>query len=364
VVLTKQSFRSGVSNRFVTTHSKQHKEQKWALELDTILSQDLSLQAKVKSFDADLIHFPFYSGRAGSPQRGVKELEEVLPKLIPANTSLISTIVTFNPELMHVSEDITAGQTYNIIPSRVKLPEDSAKPPGIARDGSGLSATLYALKRRKLATEGPLTFFPHRKRTLKSTTLDTLKPAFLVEGKMEQLIVQALCQGAPVRLINCNGDNVTLEAIARRAGTLCRLLQKKYRPLIIIFDREGRTEPAVALKASFTSLLVQEGITSKVIVGIPDRMIENWILADFDVFCTCAGIPVTTSGKSFEGLPGEKALKGLLPKRSDYVKTIHGVKWFLKCNPETMKKASTSFQQFCEALSSVTCKWLDQRELF
>jgi predicted ATPase len=178
VVLTKQSFQYGLSNRFVITDSKEYKEQKWALELDTSLDQDLTLQAKVKTFDPDLVDFPFYSVRGGSHQKAIKQLEDVLPQLIPANTSVISTIVSFNPQLMHVSEDVTAGQTYNIIPSRVKLPEDSAKPPGIARDGSGLSATLYALKRRKLATEGPLTFFPHRRRALKSTTLDTLKSYF------------------------------------------------------------------------------------------------------------------------------------------------------------------------------------------
>jgi hypothetical protein len=41
------------------------------------------------------------------------------------------------------------------------------------------------------------------------------RPAFLVEGKMEQLIVQSLCQGAPVRLINCNGDNVALGSVCK-----------------------------------------------------------------------------------------------------------------------------------------------------
>ena len=53
------------------------------------------------------------------------------------------------------------------------------------------------------------------------------KPAFFVEGKTEQRIVQTLCPGCPVRIINCNGDGVSLEAISKRVGTLARLLHEK-----------------------------------------------------------------------------------------------------------------------------------------
>lgn len=42
-------------------------------------------------------------------------------------------------------EDLTASGLINIVPSHVRLAEDSAKTPGIQQDGSGLYATLYAL---------------------------------------------------------------------------------------------------------------------------------------------------------------------------------------------------------------------------
>src|SRR5207249_5014638 len=51
------------------------------------------------------------------------------------------------PQLWPLVRDLSGGKIYNIVPSAVKLAEDSAKPPGIARDGSGLAATLYALQR-------------------------------------------------------------------------------------------------------------------------------------------------------------------------------------------------------------------------
>ena len=40
------------------------------------------------------------------------------------------------------------------------------------------------------------------------------EPAFLVDGHMEQLIIQQLCPKKPVRRIGCNGDDVSMAAIA------------------------------------------------------------------------------------------------------------------------------------------------------
>lgn len=53
--------------------------------------------------------------------------------------------------------DFTGGEIFNIIPSQVRLPEDSAKPPIIQSDGSGLAPTLYALQRniRRWTATGP-----------------------------------------------------------------------------------------------------------------------------------------------------------------------------------------------------------------
>jgi predicted ATPase len=99
-----------------------------------------------------------------------------LETITSANTSVLSSIIRFNPWLLALFEDLTGGQTYNIIPSRVKLPEDSAKVPGIASDGSGLSATLYFLKRRLHTSHFRSWFdgFSNRRNTLKNIQLGTL----------------------------------------------------------------------------------------------------------------------------------------------------------------------------------------------
>jgi len=83
------------------------------------------------------------------------------------------------------------------------------------------------------------------------------KPAFIVEGHLEQAFVQMICDGSPVRRIGCNGTDVKIEAVAKHVATHARLLQRRFDPLIVVFDRERRlqtcTEIEAALKAEGTS---------------------------------------------------------------------------------------------------------------
>jgi hypothetical protein len=190
------------------------------------------------------------------------------------------------------------------------------------------------------------------------------KPAFLVEGKMEQLLVQRLCPGTPVQIINCNGDNVSLHAIGKKIASLARLLDKRgHRPIVIVFDREKRSETTKTIKQQLVTLLQKDGVTAPVILGVPDRMIENWILADLDNFCRLAGVNNTSLSRDFEGTCGEAKLKKLLPKGFTYVKTIHGVEWFQTSDPDSISKNSLSFREFAEALTAVKCRWLSERRL-
>jgi predicted ATPase len=48
-----------------------------------------------------------------------------------------------------VGSDMIGGEIFNIIPSKVKIPEDIAKQPGIKKDGTGLASTLYAIRNNR-----------------------------------------------------------------------------------------------------------------------------------------------------------------------------------------------------------------------
>lgn len=72
------------------------------------------------------------------------------------------------------SQDVSSGNTYNIVPSRVRQPEDIAQAPTVNFDGSGLAATLYYLKH---AAEhyGPRY---HRRRVLTEETFQRVQGYF------------------------------------------------------------------------------------------------------------------------------------------------------------------------------------------
>ena len=65
-------------------------------------------------------------------------------------------------------------------------------------------------------------------------------PAFLIEGHMEKKILQSVCPGVPIRRIECNGEDVAMSVMAKFIETHIRLLNNRYYPIVIIFDREGR----------------------------------------------------------------------------------------------------------------------------
>jgi hypothetical protein len=189
------------------------------------------------------------------------------------------------------------------------------------------------------------------------------KPAYLVEGDLEQKFIQNTCPGCPVKKINCNGIKTSLEAIAERVGTLGRLLHKRYSPLVVVFDREGRVDSAEHLEKKFCEILTQEKIDVPVIVGIPDRNIETWILADYEMFLQSAKLDESSPVSMFEGYNGKSVIKQTLGKGKCYVETINGVTWLKAARPAVMQKYSPSFNRLYKALSSFDCWWLKQLQL-
>lgn len=190
------------------------------------------------------------------------------------------------------------------------------------------------------------------------------KPAYLVEGDLEQDFIQTICPGCPVRKINCNGDNVNLEAISKRVGTLGRLLHKRHSPIIVVFDRESRIETCEEIEVRFLDLLRAENIQVPVVIGVPDRDIESWLLSDYEMFISSAKLTREAPPSSFEGKSGKAAInKCQLGHGGAYVPTIHGVAWLKAARPGVMRQRSPSFERFAASLSELECWWLQQQAL-
>ena len=186
------------------------------------------------------------------------------------------------------------------------------------------------------------------------------KPAFIVEGHLEQAFVQAICEGSPVRRIGCNGTDVKIEAVAKHVATHARLLQRKYDPLIVVFDREGRLQTCIEIEVALKAELIKQSVTARIIVGIPDRDIESWILADYEMFANTVGINPSINVGPFDGVKCKGKIKALSSGKCCYNEVLHGVDWLKAARPYKMQVSSSSFARFRGHLQGLGCRWLQQ----
>jgi len=178
--------------------------------------------------------------------------------------------------------------------------------------------------------------------------------AFLVDGHLEQKFIQRTCFCRPVRRINCNGRNVAISVIAKRIATQCRLLGNRCHPIIVIIDREDRLETSRELSSSLLDYLRKEGIIDTFIIGVADRMIENWILADAEIVNHHESNIKATPPYS-EGCNGKNVLERCL---DHYHETTIGVELLLNCRASRINENSQSFSDFFNQLPENDCSWL------
>lgn len=179
-------------------------------------------------------------------------------------------------------------------------------------------------------------------------------PAFIVEGLMEQKIVQRICPGTPVRRIGCNGETAKMETVAKFIKAQIRALPRGHSPVIIVMDREKRAESCETLIDQLKSCLLDTGCTMDIVIGMPDRSFECWML--YDVAAVERHFDVTNSGiKPEEGF-GKGKLKNVSRKQR-YHEPTDGVDLFLKADKGKIYTGSPSFRNFVDQLPDI-CYWL------
>jgi len=183
------------------------------------------------------------------------------------------------------------------------------------------------------------------------------EPAFLVDGVMEQRILGQICPRSPVRRLNCNGLDVALDVIVKKAELHIRLLNNRYHPIVILIDREKRSSNCAQIARDLLSLLEDRGYTNQCIVGVVDRCIENWILADWECIVGHYGFNPLRRSTRTEGSQGKTELKRLLPAGVLYHEPTWGKELFLSCRPEKLYENSPSFRALVDQLD-LQCAWL------
>jgi hypothetical protein len=181
-------------------------------------------------------------------------------------------------------------------------------------------------------------------------------PAFIVEGHLEQDFIQNACPGSQVRRLECNGDSVAIAAISKRAASLIRLLEKRNAPIVVIFDRERRHETVLELELKLREALKVEGVVCDVAIGIPDRDIETWMLADHETLAQYLNQKIDPF-ECVDGVNGKGKLKQLFAPKN-YSETLDGPILLKKCCSSRIKAVSTSFARLCDQLQNLDCWWL------
>ena len=182
------------------------------------------------------------------------------------------------------------------------------------------------------------------------------RPAYLVDGHLEKTFIQRTCRrNTVVRLLQCNGEDVAVQAIAKRIVTHCRLLHGRCRPIIVVLDREGRDTSAEQLSADIIVEVQKGGVDDEIIIGVADRNIENWILADVDTVQKLYP-NVTLDIPSPDGFNGKSKLRKAL---GTYHETTMGVDLLLRCRSSSMR-SSPSFSRFLKKVQHLDCWWLEK----
>jgi predicted ATPase len=98
----------------------------------------------------NLDHFrPRFINKKGKEQDIIEATEVYFKEFNVLTVSIFQALFGFGEKHYGIIQDFRGGETFNIIPSKVKQPEDSANPVGIKKDGSGLANTLYAMKKSR-----------------------------------------------------------------------------------------------------------------------------------------------------------------------------------------------------------------------
>jgi hypothetical protein len=187
----------------------------------------------------------------------------------------------------------------------------------------------------------------------------------LVDGRTEIIALRSKLQREfgivpALRRAGCNGRDVSVEAyVAASLGTLLTSLRGPWLHIVCIVDREGRSTSSENFALKLHEVIIsevlenakyhKEELETKILVCVPDRMFENWILADVEGIKRLKTlIREFATQKQYDGMNGASELRKIMKRK--YNKVIHAPKLFSLVSFKRGKTNSPSFNRFVEAL--------------
>lgn len=155
-----------------------------------------------------------------------EELIEYLTKSRDnSKRSLIQQLFRFISHVELIFGDLLGGETFNIIPTKVKQPEDIANEPGIKKDGTGLASTLFHIQNNLDFRRGfSNAYFYRRRRRINPKTYERIeKLTNLANNSIKKIEVvnNPFDNQLQVKIhISTDKENIVLPLSAMSDGTI------------------------------------------------------------------------------------------------------------------------------------------------
>lgn len=177
VYFSKQEIKLSEVNSFIERPENIKEKEKWDLRIlfqeDKTNSEIQIISFNKKKLKSRFLHFDIKE-KDFDPK-----IKEIILSQNPSQNALIRCIFPLGDDLLYpIIIDLKGGETFNIIPSKVRELEDTATPPGIRKDGCGLATTLYAMKKSRFKENTKAHrfwyYFEEPQRTFNPKTLDKI----------------------------------------------------------------------------------------------------------------------------------------------------------------------------------------------
>lgn len=132
---------------------------KWDFALHSTSSspQSISIAADVINPDTARLIYQNRAKTSRSSSDVTEDIEEDISANVPLFYALPSAYL-----LRSIARDLRSGSTFNFDPAVCKMPNDSARPPSLEKNGNGLAATIYAIQKTPTGPRSPYIYTPRR----------------------------------------------------------------------------------------------------------------------------------------------------------------------------------------------------------
>ena len=178
IYFTSQTIKIRTASKFWPDPDAKFYKSKWDLDIEYHNEESKNESLNIISLDKRKFKARYFVTEKKSKSDFLKTIEEFALNQNPSSKPIIYCLFPFFEISQGIMSDLVGGETFNVIPSKVKEIEDAATPPEIKRDGSGLSTTLYAMKKAKPKSDIERRIFfgyDRPERSFKTETLERVK---------------------------------------------------------------------------------------------------------------------------------------------------------------------------------------------